>query len=261
MATLSLVVITRNEEDNLAECLDSAAWCDEIVVVDDESTDATREIARRHTDKVYRRKLDRFGRQKQFAIEQATCDWILVLDADERLTDELTDGIREVVAADETRFDGYRLRRLTWLFGEPVSFSGWYKCVHLRLFRRGCARYVDRRVHEYPVLINDGPLGTLPGHLDHHTYADFDELESKRQRYSSLAAADWYDTGRRVNWLNAIWWMGVVPAAAFLRELLVQGGWRGGRTGLRIAKMAMLSDYQTIRKLWRLSRAARAADS
>ena len=261
MATLSLVVITRNEEHNLAECLNSVAWCNEIIVVDDESSDATREIARQYTDKVYRRKLDRFGRQKQFAIEQATGDWVLVLDADERVTEELGDGIRKVVEADDAAFEGYRLRRLTWLFGEPVSFSGWYKCVHLRLFRRGCARYVDRRVHEYPVLINDGQLGALPGHLDHYTYEDLDDLESKRDRYSSLAAADWYDAGRRVNWLTAVWWMGVVPPAAFLRELVVQGGWRGGRTGLRIAQLAMFSDYQTIRKLWAFNRVAPVADS
>ncbi|HJO04342.1 MAG TPA: glycosyltransferase family 2 protein [Acidobacteriota bacterium] len=261
MATLSLVVITRNEEDNLAECLDSAAWCDEIVVVDDDSTDSTREVARRYTDKVHRRTLDRFGRQKQFAIEQATGDWILVLDADERVTDELADGIRQVVEADGAGLDGYRLRRLTWLFGEPVSFAGWYKCVHLRLFRRGSARYVDRRVHEYPELINGGKLGALPGHLDHHTYVDLDEMESKRERYSSLAAADWYDAGRRVNGLTAVWWIGIVPLAAFVREFVVQGGWRGGRTGLRIARMAMLSDYVTVRKLWALSRAAPADGS
>lgn len=256
MATLSLVVITRNEEDNLAGCLESVAWCDEIIVVDDDSTDSTREIARRFTDKVYERQLDRFGRQKQFAIEQATCDWILVLDADERVTEELGEGIREVVEADGDGLDGYRLRRLTWLFGEPVSYSGWYKCVHLRLFRRGRARYVDRRVHEYPELIDGGPLGALPGHLDHHTYADLDELESKRERYSTLAAEDWYDAGRRVNWLTAVWWVGVVPLAAFLRELVVHGGWRGGRIGLRIARLAMRSDYLTVTKLWALSRAA-----
>ncbi len=261
MATLSLVVITRNEEDNLAECLDSAAWCDEIVIVDDGSTDSTRDIARRYTDRVYERELDRFGRQKQFAIEQATCDWILVLDADERVTDELARGIRAVVEADDAAFDGYQLRRLTWLFGEPVTFSGWYKCVHLRLFRRGRARFVDRRVHEYPVLTANGRQGSLPGHLDHYTYADLDELRSKRERYSSLAAADWFDAGRRVSWLNALWWVGGVPLAAFVRELLVQGGWRGGRTGWRIARLAMASDYLTVRRLWALSCAAPAADS
>ena len=260
MTTLSLVVITRNEEDNLADCLDSAAWCDEIVIVDDESTDATLEIARRYTDKIFSRTLDRFGRQKQFAIEQATSDWILVLDADERVTDELAQGIQAVVEADDA-VDGYRLRRLTWLFGEPVSYSGWYKCVHLRLFRRGRARFVDRRVHEYPVLTGEGQLGALPGHLDHHTYADLDELESKRERYSSLAAADWFDAGRRVGWLTVPWWMGIVPVAAFLRELVVQGGWRGGRTGWRIARMAMASDHLTVRKLWALSRGEPAAGS
>ena len=93
MQTLTVVVITRNEEDNLADCLDSVAFANEIVVVDDGSTDSTREIAARYTDKVFSRELDRFGRQKQFAIEQATRDWILVLDADERLSKRLAESI------------------------------------------------------------------------------------------------------------------------------------------------------------------------
>ena len=222
MATLSLVVITRNEEENLPGCLESVPFADEIVIVDDHSTDSTREVAGRYTDRVLTRELDRFGRQKQFAIEQAGCDWVLVLDADERLDEELAGAVRAVVELDDPATDGYRVRRLTWLFGEPVTFAGWYKCSHLRLFRRGKARYTDRRVHEYPVLADPSRCECLPGHIEHHTYADEAEYLAKLDRYTRLAAEDWFDAGRRVHWLNAPWYLAIVPAAAFVRELVLQ---------------------------------------
>ena len=254
MQTLTVVVITRNEEDNLADCLDSVPFANEIVVVDDGSTDATLEIAARYTDNVLSRELDRFGRQKQFAIEQATRDWILVLDADERVTEELAESIRLVLRSGEPAVDGYLLRRRTWLFDRPVTCTGWYKYAHLRLFRRGSARYSDRRVHEYPVLDDPARCDRLEGDLDHFTYASVDEYREKLDRYSRLAAADWFDAGRRVNLLTAPWWYVVVPLAAFAREFVVQGGWRGGTMGWRIAAMSRRSALRTVRHLHRLSR-------
>jgi (heptosyl)LPS beta-1,4-glucosyltransferase len=253
MATLAVVVITRNEESNLAACLDAVPFATEVVVVDDGSTDATREIAARYTDKVFSRDLDRFGRQKQFAIEQATADWVLVLDADERVSPELAASIRAVLAADTGAIDGYMVRRRTWLFDEPVTCTGWYKYAHLRLFRRGTAHYVDRRVHEFPILNVPERRARIAGDLDHHTYASMDEYREKLDRYSRLAAADWHDAGRRVNVLTAPWWLLVVPVAAFLREFLVQGGWRGGTTGWRIAAMARRSSYLTASYLRRMT--------
>ncbi len=253
MQTLTVVVITRNEEDNLAACLDSVPFADEVVVVDDGSTDATREIASRYTDKVLSRELDRFGRQKQFAIEQATRDWTLVLDADERVSEQLAKSIRSVLESGDPDVNGYMLRRRTWLFDKPVTCTGWYKYAHLRLFRRGSAQYVDRRVHEYPVLAPPVRRARLRGDLDHFTYASIDEYHAKLDRYSRLAAADWFDAGRRVSWLTAPWWHVVVPLAAFVREFVVQGGWRGGATGWRIASMSRQSASLTARYLRQLT--------
>lgn len=257
MASLSVVVITRNEEDSLAACLDSVPFADEVVVVDDESTDRTREVAARYTDRVFTRKLDRFGRQKQFAIEQATGDWILVLDADERMDRRLAAAVRDAVQGDDPRIDGYLVRRLTWLFGEPVDFSGWYKCSHLRLFRSGKARYVDRRVHEYAVLEEPSRSACLPGHLEHHTYENEADYLAKLDRYTRLAAEDWFDAGRRVRALNAIWYFVVVPKAAFFREYVLQGGFRGGATGVRIALMSARASLRTAWQLWRICRERR----
>ena len=258
MASLSVVVITRDEEASLAACLDAVPFADEYVIVDDGSTDSTLEIARRYTDRIFSRTLDRFGRQKQFAIEQASGDWILVLDADELVTPELADEIRTVLERDDPEIDGYKLRRLTWLFGQRVDYSGWYKCSHLRLFRRDMAHYVDRRVHEFPVLKRPSRVGALAAHLEHHTYEDEAVFRAKLERYTRLAAEDWFDGGRRVNWLSALWWVGVVPLAAFVREYVVQGGWRGGATGWRIAGMSMEADYLTAQRLWGLCRERRS---
>ena len=263
MQTLTVVVITRNEEDNLAACLDSVPFANEIIVVDDGSTDTTREIAARYTDRVLTRELDRFGRQKQFAIEQATRDWILVLDADERVSEQLAQSIRAVLDADDpdpdSGADGYMLRRRTWLFDQPVTCTGWYKYAHLRMFRRGSAHYNDRRVHEFPVLEAPARRGRLLGDLDHFTYASIDEYHAKLERYSRLAAADWYDSGRRVNGLTAPWWYVAVPLAAFTREFVIQGGWRGGATGWRIASMSRQSALLTARYLRELTAGAGSA--
>lgn len=254
MSDLSVVVITRDEEENLRACLESVPFASEYVIVDDGSTDRTLEVAAEFTDRIFHRALDRFGRQKQFAIEQATCEWLLVLDADERVNADLAAAIAEVLATDPPDVDGYKVRRLTWLFGEPVDYSGWYKCSHLRLFRRGKARYADRRVHEYPVLRDPSRVASLPGHLEHHTYADLDEYREKLDRYTRLAAEDWYDAGRRVHALNFAWYLGVVPLAAWFREFVVQGGYRGGGTGLRIAAMSAHADFLTGRRLAELTR-------
>lgn len=255
MATVSVVVITRNEEPVLADCLQSVPFADEIVVVDDGSTDGTLGVARRFTNRIFERRLDRFGRQKQFAIEQATGDWILVLDADERVPPALAEEIQAAVASDDDAIDGYKLKRLTWLDGVPVNFSAWYKCSHLRLFRRGRALYVDRRVHEYPVLAEPQKVARLQHHLEHRSYETAADYEAKLHRYTALAAEDWYDAGRRLNLLTAPWYLLVVPAAAFVRELLWRDGWRGGRTGLRIAAMSARADWMTALRLWSLCRA------
>lgn len=283
MRTLSVVVITRNEQDNLAPCLDTVPFADEIVIVDDYSEDATLEVARRYTDRIFTRRLERFGRQKQFAIEQARSDWILVLDADERVTPELAEEIAAVLAADgggtsatgpsaaeasaagasaagasDGDADGYYLRRLTWLHDKPVDFSGWYKCSHLRLFRRGRARYVDRRVHEYPELEDPARAARLNHEIEHFTYGSEHEYVAKLERYTRLAAEDWYDAGRRANWLSAPWYFVIVPAAAWLREFVVQKGYRGGRLGFRIACMSARADLETARQLWRVTRDRRS---
>ena len=255
MAKLSLVVITRNEEQTLEGCLGSVPFADEIVIVDDNSTDATREVAVRHGAQFLSRTLDRFGLQKQFAIEQATGDWLLLLDADERLNGELAAAIQVALETDSPFVDGYLVRRLTTLFGREVRYSGWYKLAHLRLFRRGRARFDDRRVHEFAVLDDSSRSAVLSGHVDHHTGDDAAVFRAKSERYARLAAEDWYDMGRRVTLSKVPYYLLLRPAVAFLKRFVGQQGFRDGAVGLQVARMRASADYATARALRRLTRA------
>lgn len=249
---LSVVVITRNEEERLADCLESVEWADEIVVVDDESTDATRGVARRFTDRVLVRPLDRFGRQKQYAIEQAAGDWILVLDADERVTDELAAEIRDAVARDDPDVDGYFVRRLTWFFGAPIRHAGWFRCNHLRLFRRGRAEFLDRRVHEYPVLEDPDRVGRLDGHLEHHTYDDWSDYLAKLDRYTRLAALDRHEAGRRIRGGPGLFPFLLQPAGVFLKKYVLRAGFLDGVRGLLVSALSAWSAFLTSARLWSL---------
>ena len=145
--TLSVVVITRNEEARIRACLDSVAWADDIVVVDAESEDKTARIAREVTERVFVRPWPGFAAQKNFAIEQARSDWVLSLDADETVTPELREEIQTLLGA-PAALDGYAVRRRNIFWGRWVRHGGLYPDWQLRVFRRGRGRFVERVVHE-----------------------------------------------------------------------------------------------------------------
>jgi glycosyltransferase involved in cell wall biosynthesis len=145
--TLSVAIIAGNEEKKIGDCLESVKWADEIIVVDSGSTDRTVEIAKRYTDKVFIRKWEGYAPQKQFAIDQATCDWILSLDADERVSPELKDEILKILES-ETEFDGFYIPRRNFFLGKWIKSCGWYPNYQLRLFKKGKAKVTQRKVHE-----------------------------------------------------------------------------------------------------------------
>jgi len=149
MSRLSVVILTHNEEKNIEECLHSVEWADEIVLVDTHSQDRTVEIARKWTQKIYEKKWEGFGPLKNFGIEKATGDWILSLDADERVSDELKMEIQKVVFQDQNNsIQAYSFPRLAYFLGRPIRTGGWYPGYVLRLFRRGKATFNHSLVHE-----------------------------------------------------------------------------------------------------------------
>lgn len=225
---LSVVLITRDEEPRIGETLDSVAFADERIVLDHASRDRTCEIAAARGAQVHRTESwAGFGPQKNRAIALATGDWILALDADERLTPELAEEIRQAIARPQA--DVYALPRLSRFCGRYMLHSGWWPDRVPRLFRRGTARYSDDQVHER--LVFDGPCARLHAPLLHDTHRSLDQALQKMNRYTTLGAEEAWARGRRSGIVR-----GVARAAwSFVRTYVLRRGFLDGREGLLLA--------------------------
>ncbi|MEN3038680.1 MAG: glycosyltransferase family 2 protein [Candidatus Kryptonium sp.] len=239
--TLSVVIITGNEEKNIADCLESVKWADEIIIVDSESKDKTVEIARKYTDKIFVKKWEGYAIQKQFAIEKATGDWILSLDADERVTQELRAEIEKTLE-NETEYDGFYIPRKNFFLDKWIKSCGWYPDYQLRLFRRGKGSVALRRVHEKFVV--NGKTGYLKGSLIHLTHIDLFETFDKINRYSSLSAEE--KLGKKVRWYHIIF----IPFFAFLGHFILKRGFLDGIYGLMVSLNHAMTKLQTYMKIW-----------
>jgi (heptosyl)LPS beta-1,4-glucosyltransferase len=245
---LSVTVITKNEAGDIAAALESVAWADELLVVDSHSTDDTVSIARRYTERVEVRDWPGYVAQKNYAASAASHDWILSLDADERVTPELAAEIRRTLAAGLPDHAGYRIPRVTWHLGRWIRSTDWYPDPQLRLYDRRAARWQGRYVHESVAV--DGPVGRLRGELQHYAYRDISDHLETIDRYSTYAAREMNERGRRASWLDLI----AHPPLAFLRNYLIRGGIADGVPGLIIS--AMNAHYVLLKfaKLWDLRR-------
>ena len=256
---LSVILITRNEADGIAECLRSVAFADECIVVDQASTDGTADIARSMGARVeVTTDWPGFGAQKNRALALATGRWVLSIDADERVTPELAAEIRRVVAADGPPTPGaraaapggpagYRLSRLSSFCGQWIRHGDWYPDRVLRLFRRGQGRFSDDRVHER--LLVQGPVADLTGELRHLTMPDLHDALDKLNRYSSGRAADLHARGRR----GGLWPAISHGAWAFVRCYILKLGCLDGRLGFVLAVYVAETTYYRYLKLGLLS--------
>jgi glycosyltransferase involved in cell wall biosynthesis len=227
--TLSVIVITRNEEAVIRRCLESVAWADEIVVVDSGSSDRTGEICRALGAKVTERSdWPGFGPQKNRALDLATGDWVLSIDADEWLTPELAAEIRAAVAAPGGHA-AFSLPRLSSYCGREIRHSGWWPDDVVRLFRRGAARFSDDLVHER--LRVEGAVGRLREPLRHEAFRSLEQVLDKVNAYSSAGAENLRRQGRRGSLAAAI----LHGLAAFLRTYVVRRGFLDGREGFMLA--------------------------
>lgn len=246
MPKLSVTIITRDEAANLPAALDSVAWADEIVVVDSESTDATVDIARRHTSKVLVRPWPGYVDQKNRAAAEASHDWILSLDADERVTPALADEIRGLMRGDPPAA-GYRVPRLTFHLGRWIRSTDWYPDYQLRLYDRRRGRWTGRLVHESVTV--DGPTADLTQDLQHFAYRDLAHHVQTIDRYTTLAARQMRDEGRTAGWTD----LAVHPPAAFLRNYVLRGGFRDGVPGLVVSTLNATYVALKFAKLWELA--------
>ena len=233
---ISACIITFNEEENIHAACESVAWADEIVVVDSESTDATREIAKICGAKVLINKWPGFAKQKKFATDSATYDWVLSLDADELVSPELESSIATLRRKPETVLaDGYCLARRTFYMGRWIRGGGWYPDYQLRLFDRRHGNWGDRLIHESFVMNSGSRVETLSGDLLHYTVRDAAHHQQMiEERYAPLGAQQMFREGKRTSSLHAA----VAGPAAFVRSYFLKGGFRDGAAGLMIAKFA-----------------------
>ncbi|MGH9600233.1 MAG: glycosyltransferase family 2 protein [Terracidiphilus sp.] len=247
--TLSVVLITHNEAVNLPRTLASVRWAQEIVVVDCGSTDATIEIAREAGARVFEEPWKGFGAQKNSAIDHATGDWILSLDADEEIGPELAGEI-EALLAGEPEFAVYEISRLNHFLGRPLRHGGYWPDVKLRLFRRGAARFEERAVHE--TLKAEGVIGQLKHPLIHRCYATLEEYIEHMNRYSTLGAEMLVASGRGS---GSLAWNAVVnPAATFVYNYFFRMGFLDGREGLLQHMNHSVYVHWKFAKAWRMAR-------
>jgi glycosyltransferase involved in cell wall biosynthesis len=246
--SLSATVIVRNEEHDIEACLLSQAGvANEIVVVDSGSTDNTVEIARAYTENIFHHPWNGYAAQKQFALSKTTGEWVINIDADERLSLGLRDEIVATLRRAETGVAGYRIPFHHYFLGRRLRFGGSGNETHIRLFRRTVANYGDDRVHEG---INvDGRIARLRGHIDHHSYRDLSEYLEKCNRYTSLIAEKKWAQGARFSpWHNFR-----LPYEFIVRYFL-KGGFLDGQPGLTYAILSAYYVWLKFAKLRDLER-------
>jgi glycosyltransferase involved in cell wall biosynthesis len=234
MVRLSVVIITYNEEKNIARCLESVrSVADEIVIVDSSSGDNTASIAKAYGATVIQNAFAGYGEQKNFATGQATHDWILSLDADEVLTPELAASINEVKAAPS--FNVYRMPRLTSYCGKWIKHCGWYPDRQTRLYNRTKGRWQEQKVHEYWALSNAGDkFGLLQGDLLHYSFTSISDHVKKIEKYTELAALAAVEKGHNASLLK-IW---ISPKWHFITEYFFKLGFLDGFYGYLICKLS-----------------------
>ena len=247
MPKLSVTVITKNEAANIAAALESVAWADELVVVDSGSADETVTIARRYTDRISSREWEGYGVQKNHAAGLAAHDWILSLDADERVSPELATEIRERLA-NEPPHHGYRIPRVTYYLGRWIRSTDWYPDYQLRLYDRRVATWNARLVHESVSV--DGKVGTFRNELQHYAYRSLSHHLATIDRYTTLAAHQMQTQGQGGGWLHLV----VHPPLAFCRNYALRLGFRDGLPGLVASLMNAYYVFLKFAKLWELQR-------
>ncbi len=247
---ISAVIIAFNEEKNIAEAVKCVDWADEILVVDSESTDRTREIAASLGAKVFIKKWQGFSKQKQFAADSAAYDWIFSLDADERVSDDLKAEILQLKTASETALaDGYRISRLSFYMNRPIRHGGWYPDWQLRLFDRRKGKWKDVLIHESVEMMENAAIKKLKADIFHYSIENAAyHHQMIGARYAPLAARQMFDRGRRTS-APKIYTAGLT---AFLQTYILKAGFLDGLAGFSISRFAAHHAFLKHLLLWEI---------
>lgn len=247
MKNLSVVIITFNEERNIARCLNSVKEiADDIVIVDSGSTDKTEEICKTFNVNFIKQSWLGYSEQKNFANQQALYDWIFSLDADEELSSELIQSIKEAKQQDKEIY--YKINRLTNYCGKWIKHGGWYPDIKLRIFNRTNSKWIGI-IHETLTNEKNIPGVLLKGNCNHYTYYNKEEHIAQARKFSDLAAQDLFEKGKKVFPLNFIF----SPIIKFIRNYFLLAGFLDGAYGFRIACISAKAAYWKYAKLKQLS--------
>ncbi|MBI4456118.1 MAG: glycosyltransferase family 2 protein [Acidobacteria bacterium] len=246
---VSAVLITLNEGKNIEAAIESVSWADEVVVVDAFSSDATPEICLRHGTRFFQREWQGYVDQKNFATAQARQRWVLSLDADERVPQQLQDEIRWLP---EDRMGGYRIRRKTFFLNQWMEHTIWAPDYQVRLFDKTRGQWRGERLHESVQV--KGPVGRLTHPLLHYSYRSVSDFLQRLDRYSQLAAEDCCDRGIRVRSYHLL----AEPAAVFVKSYFLKSGFKDGRAGFAVSVLAGISVFFRYLKLLEMERRRRS---
>ncbi|MFH1478208.1 MAG: glycosyltransferase family 2 protein [Candidatus Omnitrophota bacterium] len=247
---LSVTIATKNNESNIKECLDSIKWADEIIIIDDMSKDKTLGIAMAYTVNIF--KQDSHGivhNNKNLAIEKASGEWILSLDADEVITQELASEIKEAIKDKEIL--AYYLNRKNFFLGKWIKSCGWYPNHIIRLFKKGVTRW-PLSIHETPQLEDKEKVSYLKEPFLHYSYYNFNQYIEKFNIYTSLLAKEKYIKGKRVDKKSFLLCFFVVPIVVFLKKYVILKGYTDGFRGFFISLSSALTVILSSVKLWEI---------
>lgn len=248
MSTLSVCVVTKNEAHNIVDCLNSVAWADEIIVIDSESTDNTVELCRQFTEKVFISPWKGCGPQKKQVFDMATCDWVLILDADERVTPQLAQEIKAVLQ--HSKYNGYEIPFKSYFCGKQIRFGDWMNEKHLRLIKRDVGEIIPRLVH-FGITV-PGKLGKLKGYIMHYSFPNVNVVLQKMNSYSTDGAIHLHQQGRTTSFLSAVFH----GAFAFVRGYILRFGFLDGAQGFMLAVGNAQGSYYKYLKLLELQHKA-----
>ena len=249
MNKLSVVVLTKNEEGCIADCLESVKWADELIVVDDQSTDKTVEIVKRYTDKIFFRRMDVEGRHRNWGYAQARNPWVLSLDADETVTPELKVEIEQAIQLSD--FVAYDIPLRNFISNYWVKYGGWYPAAKVRLFQKDKFKYEEAEVH--PRVFIDGACGHLNSDIIHRGYPDLEHFLNSVNRQSTLEAVKWIKTGRKMTLVWAAW----RAVDRFFRRYIRKKAYKDGMYGFIIAffdTLYQILSYAKYKEMQRQSR-------
>jgi len=245
MPEITAIIPAFNEEENIERAILSVRWADEIIVVDSFSSDGTAGLARKLGCRVLEHAYENSAAQKNWAIPQASYEWIFLLDADEVCPDALRDEIRSLLNAG-TSHSAFWIGRQNHFMGKKVRFSGWQNDRVIRLFRRDNSRY--QVLHVHAEIVTEGTTGRLKNKLQHYTYRNYNQYIEKYERYTTWSARDRLKKTKKVTLYHLL----VKPTFRFFRQYIIRLGFLDGRVGFIISAMAAHSVFTRYLKAWRM---------